>query len=176
MHLPRLLPRWSKTISLRFFWKMHNWCTVKSSFVILRLGIITRYNIYSFCVWTHSLESHFFLHLSYITIVTQGDIFKQIVYKKNYKFLRYVRTICSKIFARSDYFATAPPIGVSYFALKIFWAFLTFPQLCLAYPVLIILENWKKKHNFFRVKVNLAVQRFSNPHFLGMGKLNQTDG
>ena len=33
------------------------------------------------------------------------------------------------------------------------WAFLTFSQLCLVYPVLKILENWKKKHNFLRVKI-----------------------
>ena len=68
-----------------------------------------------------------------------------------------MRTICLKIFAKLDYLATVYQMVVAYFALKIFWAFLTFSQLYLAYPVLKILENWKKKHNFFRVKDNLAV-------------------
>ena len=55
-----------------------------------------------------------------------------------------MRTNCPKIFAELDYFATVSRMGIAYFALKIFWAFLIFSQLCLAYPVLKILENWKK--------------------------------
>ena len=74
--------------------------------------------------------------------------------------------ICPKIFAKLDYFVTVSQMGVAYFVLKIFWAFLTFSQFCLANPVLKILENRKKN---------------PNPHFLGSGpretgKLNQTDG
>ena len=68
-----------------------------------------------------------------------------------------MRTICPKIFAKLDFFATMSQVGVAYSALKSFWVFLTFSQLCLAYPVLQILETWKKKHNFLGVKDNLAV-------------------
>ena len=59
-------------------------------------------------------------------------------------------TICPKIFAKLDFFVTMSQIGVAYSALKIFWLFLTFFQLCLAYPVLKILDNYKKKHNFYK--------------------------
>ena len=51
---------------------------------------------------------------------TKGGIFKQIVYKINYNSLRYVRTICPKIFAKFDYFATVSQMDVAYFTLKIF--------------------------------------------------------
>ena len=68
-----------------------------------------------------------------------------------------MRTICPKTFAKLDFFPTMSQIGVEYSVLKIFWAFLTFSQFSLAYLVLKILENWKKEHNFFRVKDNLAV-------------------
>ena len=68
-----------------------------------------------------------------------------------------MHTICPKNFAKLDFFATMSQIGVAHSALKIFWAFLTFSQLCLAYPVLKILENRKQKHNFFRVKDNLIL-------------------
>ena len=78
--------------------------------------------------------------------------------------------ICPKIFAKLDYFTTVSQMGVAYFSLKILWAFLTFSQICLAYPVLNILENWKKKHTFFRAKDNLVVlpsgQRFSGHNIL----------
>ena len=114
---------------------------------------MTRYNIYSFCVRTHSLENYSFIYLSYITIAAQGGIFKQFFYKNNYKFLRYVRTICPKIFTKLDYFSTVSQMGVAYFALKIFWAFLTFSQLRLAYPVLKTLGNWKKNTVFIEWKI-----------------------
>ena len=81
---------------------------------------MTRYNIYSFCVRTHSLENYSFIYLSYITIAAQGGIFKLFFYKNNYKFLRYVRIIRPKIFAKLDYFCTVSQMGVAYFALKIF--------------------------------------------------------
>ena len=68
-----------------------------------------------------------------------------------------MRTICPKMFSKLDFSATMFQTGAAYTALKTFWAFLTFFQLCLAYPVLKILENWKKKHNFFRVKDNVTV-------------------
>ena len=48
-------------------------------------------------------------------------------------------TICPKIFAKLDFFATISQLSVAYSALKIFLAFATFFQLCLAYPVLKIL-------------------------------------
>ena len=51
---------------------------------------------------------------------TQGGIFKHIVYKINYNFLRYVRTICPKIFAKFDYFAIVSQKDVAYFTLRIF--------------------------------------------------------
>ena len=44
----------------------------------------------------------------------------QIFYKNDYKFLRYVRTNCPKIFAKFDFFAKLSQMGVAYFALKIF--------------------------------------------------------
>ena len=46
---------------------------------------------------------------------------------------------------------------IKYSTIKIFLAFLTFSQLCLAYPVLKILEKWKKEHKLFRMEDNLAV-------------------
>ena len=66
-------------------------------------------------------------------------------------------TICPKIFPKLDFFTAMSQIGLAYFALEVFWTFMTFSRLCLSYPVLKIWENWKKKHNFFRVKDNLAV-------------------
>ena len=91
-------------------------------------------------------------------------------HKNIYIFLRYLRTICPKIFAKLEYFATISQKGVAYFALKVFWPFLTFSQLCFAYTVLKVLANWKKKHNLFRMKDNLAVlaykQRFSGHNML----------
>ena len=48
-------------------------------------------------------------------------------------------TICPKIFAKLDFFATMSQLSVAYSALKIFLAFATFFQFCLAYPVLKIL-------------------------------------
>ena len=68
-----------------------------------------------------------------------------------------MRTICRKIVAKLDNFATVSRMGVAYFALEISWALLTFFQLFLAYLVLKALENLKKKHNFFRVEGKLAV-------------------
>ena len=68
-----------------------------------------------------------------------------------------MRTICPKIVAKLDNFATVSRMGVAYFALEISWALLTFFQLFLAYQVLKTLENLKKKHNFFRVEDKLAV-------------------
>ena len=59
-------------------------------------------------------------------------------------------TIPPKIFAKLDYFATVSQMGVTYFSLKIFWAFMTFSKLCLAYPVLKILKNWKEKTQPFK--------------------------
>ena len=50
--------------------------------------------------------------------------------------------ICPKIFAKLEFFATMSRMA--------------FSQLSLAYPVLKILEDSKNKHNFFRVKDNLA--------------------
>ena len=58
--------------------------------------------------------------MSCITIATQGRIFKQVFYKSSYKFMRYVGTICPKIFTKLDYFATVSQMGVAYFPLKIF--------------------------------------------------------
>ena len=52
-----------------------------------------------------------------------------------------MRTICPKIFAKLDFFATMSQLGVAYFALKIFLAIPTIFQLFRAYPVLKILEN-----------------------------------
>ena len=60
-----------------------------------------------------------FFH-SFIMIATQGGIFKQIFYENYYKFLRYVRPICPKIFSKLDYFATESQMVVAYFVLKIF--------------------------------------------------------
>ena len=65
--------------------------------------------------------------------------------------------ISPKIFAKLDFLATMSQTGVALYALKIFWAFQIFFQLCLAYPILEVLEIWKKKHKVFRVKNNLAV-------------------
>ena len=59
-----------------------------------------------------------------------------------------MRTICPKILAKLDFFASMSQMGVAYSALTIYRAFLTFSQLCLAYPVLKILENSKKKQLF----------------------------
>ena len=59
----------------------------------------------------------------------------------------------SKFFIKP--FATMSQI--KYSTIKIFLAFLTFSQLCLAYPVLKILEKWKKEHKLFRMEDNLAV-------------------
>ena len=67
-----------------------------------------------------------------------------------------MRTICPKIFAKLDFFATMSQMRAAYSALKIFSAFLIFSKLCLAYPVIKSWENRKKKQNFFRVKDNLA--------------------
>ena len=71
----------------------------------------------SFWTWTHGLENCSFFDLSCITIATQG---KQFFYKNNYKFLKYKRTICPKIFDKLSFFATMSQMGVGYFALKIF--------------------------------------------------------
>ena len=65
-------------------------------------------------------RNHSLIHLSCITIATQGSIFKQFFYKNNHKFLSYMRTIHPKIFAKLDYFATVSQMGVTYFSLKIF--------------------------------------------------------
>ena len=61
--------------------------------------------------------------------------------------------ICPKIFAKLDYFTTVSQMGVAYFALKIFWAFLKFSQLYLAYPVSQLLPCFALP----KVKDNLAV-------------------
>ena len=37
LHLPLLLPQWPKTNFFWFFWKIHNCCSVKSIFVVLRV-------------------------------------------------------------------------------------------------------------------------------------------
>ena len=42
------------------------------------------------------------LSVIYHIIAIQGGVFKQIFYKISYKFLRYMRTICPKIFAKMD--------------------------------------------------------------------------
>ena len=73
-------------------------------------------------------------------------------------------TISPKTFAELGFFATMSQMGVAHSALKIFSAFLTISQLCLPYPVLKILKNWKKKHKFFFIK-----QSFKKSH------LNTTD-
>ena len=66
-----------------------------------------------------------------------------------------MRTICPKIFAKLDCFATISQTGVAYSAPKIFWAFLSFFQLCPSNS-----QNFGKledKTQIFRVKDNLAV-------------------
>ena len=77
------------------------------------------------------LENHSFIHLSSITICTQGGICNQ--FFKFYKFFWDMCTICPKIFSKLDFFATMSEMG------------LTYSVKCL---VLKILENWKKKHSF----------------------------
>ena len=67
-------------------------------------------------------------------------------------------TISPKTFAELDFFATMSQMGVAHSALKIFSAFLTISQLCLPYPVLKILENWKKKHKFFFIKFHIFLK------------------
>ena len=60
-----------------------------------------------------------------------------------------MRIICPKIL-NWTFFAIVSQIGVAYSTMRIFRAFMTFSQLCLAYPVLKIFENWKKKHTYFQ--------------------------
>ena len=58
-------------------------------------------------------------------------------------------TICPKIFAKLDFFATMSQLSVAYSALKIFLVLLTqFLKFC---------KIEKKNTNLFRVKDNLAV-------------------
>ena len=66
--------------------------------------------------------------------------------------------ISPKTFAELDFFATMSQMGVAHSALKIFSAFLTISQLCLPYPILKILENWKKKHKFFFIKFHIFLK------------------
>ena len=60
-----------------------------------------------------------------------------------------MRIICPKIL-NWTFFSTVSQIDVEYSTMRIFRAFMTFSQLCLAYPVLKIFENWKKKHTYFQ--------------------------
>ena len=60
-----------------------------------------------------------FIHLSYITTATQGDIFKHKSFLKIIKTFRDMRSICPKIFAKLDIFATMSQMVVAYSALKI---------------------------------------------------------
>ena len=66
---------------------------------------------------TRFRKSFFDSFTMHITIAIKGGIFKQIFYKINNKFLRYVCPICPKTFAKTD---ILPQMGVAYFALKIF--------------------------------------------------------
>ena len=68
-------------------------------------------------------------------------------------------TISPKTFAELDFFATMSQMGVAHSALKIRSAFLTVSQLCLPYPVLKILENWKKKQKFFFIKSHIFFKK-----------------
>ena len=68
-----------------------------------------------------------------------------------------MRTICPKIFGKLDFFWHSVSNGCFIYYTENFWAFLTFLELCQAYPVLKILEIWKEEYNDFRVKGNLAV-------------------
>ena len=79
-------------------------------------------------------------------------VFKQIFIKAIINY-RDMRTICPKIFAKLDFFAIMSWMDIAHSILKIFWAFLTFSHLCLAY---LALKSFQK-HNFFRKKDNLAV-------------------
>ena len=125
------------TFFFDFSEKLQNCWFVKSSFLVSNRQI-TRYNIYSFSVWRHGLKDHSFIHFSCITIphrvVFLGKSFVKIIIN----------------------FWDVPTILKSLLNWAL-WAFLTFSQLCLAYPVLKISQNWKKKHNFLRVKDKLAV-------------------
>ena len=109
---------------------------------------VCRYNINSFRVWTYALENHSFIHLSCITDATHGGTFTQFFFNLVIN-IWDMQTICPKLFAKFNGFATMSQMGVACSTLKTFWASLTFPQLWLAYPVLEILKNWKKKNTSF---------------------------
>ena len=149
---------------------MHNCCTLKSSFVVLKWQIT--WYIYSFRAWKHGLENHSFIHLSCITIATQNVFLSKFFIKiimfetctpsvlkslLNCTFCHNVPNGCCKFCTKLYFFATMSQMGIAYSALKIFWAFLTFSQFSLAYPVLKFWGNWKKNQKSFRVKDNLTV-------------------
>ena len=75
----------------QFFFEFSGKCT---NAALWRVGLyfqdwqIAKYNRYSFRLWKYGLENHFFIHLSCITIATQGGIFKQFFCKKFYKFFK----------------------------------------------------------------------------------------
>ena len=56
--------------------------------------------------------------------------------------------MCTSSILKSLLNWTILPQYVAYFALKIFWAFLTSSQLCLAYPVLKVWKTERKNTTF----------------------------
>ena len=68
-----------------------------------------------------------------------------------------MRTIGPKIFVKLDFFCRNVSNGCWIFCIENILSISDILPTCLAYPLLKILENWKNKYDFFRMKDNLVV-------------------